>query len=477
MNSEAFYKDLIHATITSFWYNKYIPFLGRGGIPLLQKFNKNLIEKNDSLLIAVSGGIDSMVLLHYLLHYDQSMNLTLTVAHVDHQKRKDSYLDHQLIEDTCNQYGLVCYSTKLNYEHHQNFHQFAHEKRYDYFVEIARKIGANKIVLAHNSDDNAETILMRIVRGSSFEGYRGILPKITYDGYTIVRPLLYIKREEIAAYQKQHLVPYNEDSSNQEDDYTRNRYRHHVLPLLEQENPKFLEKFQQFSQYLHDAYYLIEKDTKQFLKRYLEKTSNGYSLQITPLIKQEKIIQLEAIKQIVNIVTENLVELSYQNLSDILDLFHNTKPHVEITFTDNLYIHKSYETMYFSNEKTKYEPFKYSVLDEGKITLPDDGLVIITKKPNKYYGIIYKLCYNNLDSIFPLTIRNRGDGDKVKTASGTKKIKDMLINKKIPMVMRNQLPLVLNKNQEIIFIPNVFKAKNHGDHCIYIIYQEGNQNA
>ena len=440
---------------------------------MLKQFNIGLIDKDDSLLLAISGGIDSMVMLDYFINLKDSMNLKLSVAYVDHQRREDSYLDYQLIDETCKKHKIPLYTTKLEYEPQINFHSYAHKKRYDFFVEICYKIKANKIVLAHNANDNAETITMRLVRGSSFEGYRGIMPISTYKDITVIRPLLMVSRHEIISYQKEHNVKYNEDSSNSEDNYTRNRYRHYVLPIFEQENPKYLDKFIQFSHYQDIAYQLIKKTTTIYLNNNLVKTKKGYLLNVDDFKSTEEIVQIEAIKEIVNTITDNSVELAYRNIIDIKNLFYNQKPHVELKLNDRLFVYKTYDLMYFENTKPEEYNFRFLVSNESTITLPNNDLVIITKKPNKNYDIIFKLCYNNLDLIFPLTIRNRIDGDKIKTTSGTKKLKDIFINKKIPKLIRNKIPIVLNKNDEIIFVPNIFKAKTKGNNCIYIIYLEG----
>ena len=219
---------------------------------MLKNFNNNLFNSSDYLLLAVSGGIDSMVMLHYLNEVKNTLNVKIAVAHFDHQKRKESFLDCQLVKDICEKLSIECFTSKLEDDSSQNFHDYARKMRYDFFYKTAKKIGANKIVLAHNANDNAETILMRLTRGSSFEGYRGILERANYLDIEIVRPLLEVSRNEIVEYQENNNISYNEDSSNLEDHYTRNRYRHHVLPFLEQENPRYLEKFKHFSKYLEN---------------------------------------------------------------------------------------------------------------------------------------------------------------------------------------------------------------------------------
>ena len=225
------------------------------------------------------------------------------------------------------------------------------------------------------------------------------------------------------------------------------------------------------------AYDMIEKTTEKYLQNNLIHGENKLSIYSNKFNKLDEIIQYESIKKIVNIITNNSLELSFINLTDINTLIHNKKPHVELKISDNLYIQKSYDLVNFYNNKPTIIEFSYKVTGPNKVVLPDDSLVIITKNPNKYYGIIYKLCYNNLDLIFPLTIRNRVNGDKVITSSGTKKIKDIFINKKIPMETRDKLPVVTNKDNEIIWIPNIHTTKTDGENIFYLIYQEGKNHA
>jgi len=444
---------------------------------LIDKFNMSLIEENDSLLLAISGGIDSMVMFYCINEIKTELNLKIAVAHFDHQKRKESFLDRQLVEETCEKLSIKCFTEKLYTDSNENFHNFARKERYNFFVKLANSIGAKKIVLAHNLNDNAETVIMRLTRGSSFEGYRGILEKSKYKNIPIIRPLLNVSRSDIEIYQKSNNIKYNEDSSNQEDHYTRNRYRHHVLPLLGQENPKYLEKIKQFSEYQELAYKLIEKLANQFIKEVVIESDNEHIVDVFRFNELDEIIKIETIKSIVNIQSNNTIELNYTNIKDIIDLFVNKKPHLELSIDSNLYISKSYNKVFIRNQKVIQSHFEFTADDFGEYPLPSGHLVIITKNPDNYYGNMFKLCYNNLDFIFPLTIRNRRNGDRIKTISGTKKIKDVFINIKVPLKQRNEIPIVLNKNQEIIWIPYTHKTKSAGKETLYLIYQGEKQNA
>ncbi len=434
---------------------------------MLKNFNQNLIEKKAKLILAISGGIDSMVLFDYLVKLKDKYELSLYIVHIDHQKRANSHKDAEFVKNQAKIYNLPFFSKKLQINDELNFHHYSHIKRYEFFVEIANKVNAEKIVLAHNLNDLAETILMRLNRGSSFEGYRGILPKVKYKNKTIIRPMLYSSRDDILTYQKKYDVKYREDSSNQEDDYTRNRFRHIILPKLKQENPQYLDKFLQFSNYQTMAYDLIDDLSENFLQSLvLNKTS--ISLNKDDLLAQKEIIQFEVIKKIINHLTCNSLEISFANLNDIISLISNEKPNLYLKLAENLYIYKRYDKILFQTKPKKENSFNITVNDFNKYYINNDYEIIITKKLIKTYDYMYKLCYNSLDSVFPFTIRNRRPGDRLDIKIGTKKLKDFFIDKKINIDKRDSLPIMINKSNKIFYIPGLFKLESSGDNLLYI---------
>ncbi|MDD3130118.1 MAG: tRNA lysidine(34) synthetase TilS [Candidatus Izemoplasmatales bacterium] len=437
---------------------------------MIENFKINLIDKNDSLLLGISGGIDSMVLFDIILKLKDKMNLKIYVAHIDHQKRSSSKDDREFVIERSEEYNIPCFVEMLETNYEENFHDYAHKKRHEFFYKIAKDNDINKVVLAHNANDNAETILMRLTRGSSFEGYRGILEKSYYKDLMIIRPLINTSRKSIEVYQQANLVPYQSDPSNESDDYTRNRYRHHLLPILENENPKYLDKLSQFSNYQSLGYDLIDDISQKYIAKNLNK--DDYSIDIDNLKEQYKIIQIEVIKRVINIITNNSLELSYQNFIDILELLNNNKSYVEFSLENKLYIFKSYKKLYFKTEPQVRYDFKINLTDFKEYSLPNGYLVNITKKPNKNYGFLYKLCYNNLDLVFPLTVRNRRDGDRVNYNFGSKKVKDILIDKKIPHFDRDLLPIFIDKNDEILFIPGIYNKTTEGENELYIQVQK-----
>ncbi|MCR5307584.1 MAG: tRNA lysidine(34) synthetase TilS, partial [bacterium] len=193
---------------------------------------ENLIEKNETIVVGVSGGIDSMVLLNVL--YDLGYNII--IAHVNHNVRIESKDELIFVKKYAEERNIKFESTVLDKIEGTNFQDEARRLRYEFFFNVARKHNATKIATAHHLDDLLETILMRISRGSNLYGYGGIKPIINYSSFSIIRPLLCVNRQTIKEYQELKNIPYMEDNSNLKDKYTRNRYRHHIVPILVEEN-------------------------------------------------------------------------------------------------------------------------------------------------------------------------------------------------------------------------------------------------
>ncbi len=202
----------------------------------------NMIAPNETVVVGVSGGADSMALLHLLLQLQKEWNLTLIVAHVNHCLRgEESDRDQRLVEDVCRQWGVPCRVKKadilsMSRAAGRGVEEFARGFRYAFFQQTAPHPIEGKIATAHTADDNAETVLLNMVRGTGVTGLGGILP-----AGRVIRPLIECSREMIEQYCERYQIPYVTDSTNLQDDYRRNRIRHHVIPCLKQQNPSFLK--------------------------------------------------------------------------------------------------------------------------------------------------------------------------------------------------------------------------------------------
>ncbi len=217
---------------------------------LLDKVKKtikryNLIDKGDKLIIGVSGGPDSVALLYLLNSLKKELKINLHVGHLDHMLRKDSRKDREFVERLARKLKLPVTVAKINIKELAkagSLEEIARNARLGFLFKVARDIKADKIALGHNLDDQAETVLMRIIRGTGLYGLSGILPKREIAGFRIIRPLIEVRRKEIAAYLKRRKIKPRLDLSNLEDIYFRNKIRNRLLPLLEKEYNKNIKE-------------------------------------------------------------------------------------------------------------------------------------------------------------------------------------------------------------------------------------------
>ncbi|OHX51954.1 tRNA lysidine(34) synthetase TilS [Planococcus salinarum] len=217
-----------------------------------------LLESGDRVLLGCSGGIDSMVLLHYLKTNEAALAVTVEAVHVNHMLRgEEADEDRQFTEATCKQWGIPCYSRDIPIPDilatsGGNKQQVCRQERYSYFEEMMSETDASKFATAHHADDQLETILMSGLRGTLQTGSFGMPSSRPFGNGKLVRPLLAVTKQEIAAYATANAVPFREDPSNAENLYTRNRIRKNVVPVLKDENADVSKQFVELSQSLQE---------------------------------------------------------------------------------------------------------------------------------------------------------------------------------------------------------------------------------
>ena len=209
----------------------------------VDEYLNNLLKPSDVVVLGCSGGPDSMCLLDKLIKIRKSMNLVIVVAHVNHNVRRESAQELCFLKNYCEKSNVFFESMKIEKYGDDNFHNEARTIRYGFFDDIVNKYNANYLMTAHHGDDLIETVLMRIVRGSTLSGYCGFNILIDKDTYKLVRPLIYVTKDEINLYNQKNNVPYVLDKSNFKTKYTRNRYRKNVLPFLKNEDKNVHKKF------------------------------------------------------------------------------------------------------------------------------------------------------------------------------------------------------------------------------------------
>lgn len=417
--------------------------------------SESLIVKGETIVVGVSGGIDSMVLLNVL--YDLGYNLV--IAHVNHNVREESKDELLFVKEYAKKKNIPFESTVLEKIEGKNFQDEARSLRYDFFFEVAKKYKATKIATAHHLDDLLETILMRISRGSNLYGYGGIKPIIHYGHVDIIRPLLCITRNDIIAYQKDNNIPFMEDGSNLKDKYTRNRYRHNIVPILVEENPTIYQNILKYSKQMYQAFDFIRK---QSVKLY---NKNKGEIDNEEFATYDDAVKLDYISYILE---QNQVSCSYNKINLIKQMIMSGNPNDSINISKDYVFMKNYsKTSIVRN--TNVIDYEFMINLDESVTLPDGSIVRLTRNIKNNEEIFLKLCYNTL--VLPLKIRNRRDGDYFLFKFGKKKIKDLFIDMKIPMNVRNNVPIVLSQDDEILGIPGIIKGPKDVTDPIYVVYE------
>lgn len=417
----------------------------------------HLFNKDLPIVLALSGGVDSMVLLTIL----NALNYKVIAAHVNHNVRKESTDEYEFIKEYTASFGICLEYMKLPKIEKENFHQESRNFRYSFFNDIVKKYNAQCIVTAHHCDDNIETIIMKIIRGSNLYGYGGISLVSNFDNSKLVRPFLFITKDEIINYAFSKNIPYKEDKSNLQDKYTRNRFRKNVLPFLKTENPKLEDKISQYSNIVHNAFFYIRKIAKQHILLWENKIDNLAFIKLDIAIKHEIIALLLESKDI---------QTSYKKIMQICLFIENDKPNSFFCLNKVHVLQKKYNQTLLE-EICATSPFHIVAEKEGTYCLPNHNSIIITRKMPKNNKKYLKLCYNNI--AWPITIRNRRDGDFINFKYGTKKIKNLFIDLKIPKNVRESLPIILDRNNKVLGIPGITNSSETLKEILYIVYTGG----
>ena len=407
------------------------------------------IEKEKYLIIGTSAGPDSMALLHYLKN---NTNKQIICCHINHNVRKESKEEEEYLKKYCQKNNIIFESTMIKEYKENNFENEARKKRYSFYKKIINKYKAKYLFLAHHGDDLIETIIMKIIRGSNIEGYAGIKEISKKDNYYIIRPLLKYTKEDLINYNKINHIKYYTDQSNYDNKYTRNRIRNTILPILKEENPNIHKNFLKYSKTLLEYNEYINKETKKIMnKLYINN-----KLKINSFIEQDKFIQKNILYNILNNYYNNKDNIvTEKHINNILNMINNQKPNLTINLPKNNVCIKEYNYLYLQKQEEKNN-FKIKINNK----IEKDNYII--KKINNTEEDGNNICRLNSKNIkLPIYIRNRKKGDyiELKGTNGKKKIKDIFIDEKIPISLRNNYPILVDNNDNILWIPNIKKSK------------------
>ena len=420
-------------------------------------YENNLLNKGERVLVALSGGPDSVCLLHMLYRIKDKFNLKLGAIHINHMLRgEEADKDENYIIDLCEQMGIKHYVKRINIEYiaketNVSLETAGRNERYKAFEEIKIKDKYNKIAVAHNANDQAETILMRIMRGTGLEGLTGIKPQ--REG-GIIRPILCLNRQEIEDYCEYNGLNPRIDASNYDRHYSRNRVRLDILPYMRDNfNKDIIDTLNRMTLLLQKDNEFIEEYSQKCYNIYCKKHNNKLEI-LKELFEKE----MESIITRVVIIAFKEISKSYQNFEmkhiyEIVNLaFRETGK--KINLTNNIICENLYGNIVLSKNDNKY----YNSCVKTEIKLDKDNIieniefnnyiinfeVIENKKKEKFTknNLIKLFNYDKIEK--EILIRYRKDGDKIIPLgmSGSKKVKDIFINSKVPREERDNTPIL-----------------------------------
>jgi len=437
----------------------------------------------ESVLIGVSGGPDSMALLFILNSLAPLLTIKLGIAHLNHGLRKnESQKDAEFVLSVSNKLNLPCFIRTEDVLAYQRSHKLSLEEaarivRYRFYNSIAAKKGFDKIALGHNSDDNAELVLMNLFRGSGPLGLSGIPP--VREG-TIVRPLIEVSRTEIIEYLKAKGLKYVTDSSNKDERHLRNKIRNTLIPdLINSYNPKINKTLNRLSSILRAENEWIDKNMDPSLDQItLNRQQNRITLSATGVRRAHVAVKRRLMRSALKTVKGNLRRISYTHIESIINLLETRPSGFHLDLPDSIGVSLSEDTITFFKKiklaengrerltDTRAPVFEYRVsnssLNRNKteiISIKETGIAIQFSKTGiesipDFRSVGQNMAFFDMDSLkFPLIIRNVKPGDRFNPIglNGSQKLKNYFINIKLSRTERAKCPIILSK-EKIIWV-------------------------
>ncbi|MDY0277800.1 MAG: tRNA lysidine(34) synthetase TilS [Acholeplasma sp.] len=406
---------------------------------LLTQFN---ISKNDKVIVSVSGGVDSMVLLHFLL----SNGIIPVVVHFNHHTRNTNERDQDLVTNFALNNNLKCYVIDVKVSS-GNFQSNARSFRYKQLERIAKRHEAKYIATAHHLDDMIETVLIKLTRGSNLYGYSGIHPSYSKNNLTYIKPFVFSSKSEIVSYATNNGIPFFEDETNYTDTYLRNRYRHTIVPIMKQENPQLLERILSYHTQLSEAASYIKKTALEYIV--------NDTIDIPKFKTLDSVIQKEMISVLLN---TNGIIANHETLNKIRDMLLSKEANSSYSLENNYQFIKTYEKGVIQSN-SKIVSFDV-ILDNKETILPNMKKITFLNNECLNDKECVNICYNKIS--LPLHARTRKNGDKLAFVYGHKKLKDYFIDKKIPKHLRDEILLITDNDNTILWVQDLYINKTLG---------------
>ncbi len=451
----------------------------------------SIISKHDGIVVGVSGGPDSVCLLHVLKSLAPQFELSLTVAHVNHQLRDDAQADEDFVREVADRWGLPIHAqardvARLAAERKQSLEETARQVRYAFLWQVAEQTKANKIAVGHNADDQAETVLMHFLRGTGLAGLRGMRPVTKMaalrlgEGLSsstaarpapqLIRPLLDTPRSEIETYCQAYQLQLRRDPSNQDVTLFRNRLRHKLLPLLETYNPNIRQVLQRTAKVVAAEVDYLNRHVEEAWQFTTHATSTGkVEFDLNNWLSLPPALMRSTLRRAVQMLRRNLRDINFDHIETAIAIIKKGKTGTKATLPNNLLLTVGYDTFTVADQDLPVRPDRFSQPYLGAT----EGLPVnvpgITDVPHSGWKLKAELfsksqvdqdvidrgssweAYLDAEVVGRTpSLRPRRPGDiffPLGLGGHRKKVNEFMINEKIPADRRNHLPLLVTEGQ------------------------------
>lgn len=413
--------------------------------------NNKLIEKNDTIIVGASGGPDSQFLIYLLKSIKDEYNLKIILAHLNHLHRKEAINDENLVKETAHKLNLEFRVKRASMDDYAKTHKISAEDagrrlRYEFFNELASQYENSKIAIAHNKNDQAETLLMRMIRGTGLDG----MVAMDFRNGNIIRPILSFSKDEIISYLDSNLIAYAIDKTNLSNDYTRNYIRNQIIPEFSTINPKAVDAIYNLSMLLKEDFKIVDRSIDSLYKEVIVlEDENQILFDLSKFDRLEDFYQKRLLRKAIGKLKNNLKDISKKNIDEFLSL--TTLASGKKIIKDDLEFIKNYKTYQLSKVENNLnlENFAFLSLDEE---INFNGKIIKATLVNSMGEKNKNIAYFSFDKLkFPLKLRYREKGDTFKPLgfNHNKKLKDFFIDQKVDRNLRDQIPIILSDDKII----------------------------
>ena len=434
-----------------------------------------LWNKEDKIAIALSGGVDSIVLFHLLVTEYKDSYKELVVFHINHGLREESYEEAEFVEKFVKDFDVKFYKEELNMsdierDSHTSEEMLARELRYQAFNKMAKLEGVTKLLTAHHKNDQVENILMRLLTGRSIDHSLAICEEIEMVGLTIYRPLLNSLKAELEEYAKEKNLHYYVDATNFDTDYTRNNIRHNIVPLLNDINSGSFDNLINFANYYQNINNNLKKAILSNKDNYIfSRDEDKISL------VKDKFLELneeEMYFLLKDLITDELgvFDIKQKAIFDVVSSLKKNSGNKSYDLKNNLKIISQYETLYIHKIEKKCYNDKIEInidkiCENSVYEFYQNKFIISTDAKDSEIG------FNK--SELPLLITTKKEGDRVRRGEINKKLSRIFIDEKVPKELRDTLPVIRNNKGEVLGVLGIGTKVNKNKIYDYYIKMKG----